>query len=66
MQLAARLEDTYSLAQGRYIVLQMLQCVCTHLNLPIADDPEVQRLAQRTEPESLFKELTDRLPENSQ
>jgi uncharacterized membrane protein len=47
-------------------MLQMLQCVCTHLKLPIADDPEVQRLAQRTEPESLFKELTDRLPENSQ
>ena len=44
--------------------LQMLSALCQHHGLPIASDPEVTQLAQRTEPEKLVKELQENLPES--
>jgi uncharacterized membrane protein len=42
--------------------LQMLRALCEHNGLKIASDPEVRRLAERTEPERLVKELQKNLP----
>jgi len=45
-------------------MLQMLQKLCEHHNLTIADDPEVELLKNPTQPEMLLKELKESLPEN--
>jgi uncharacterized membrane protein len=44
-------------------MLEMLQKLCAHHNLTIADDPEVELLQRRTEPETLLKELEQNLTE---
>jgi uncharacterized membrane protein len=43
--------------------LQMLQALCAYHGLKIANDPEVNELAERTEPRELLKELRANLPE---
>jgi uncharacterized membrane protein len=43
--------------------LQMLQALCAHHGLKIANDPEITDLARRTEPRQLLKELRANLPE---
>ena len=45
------------------VTLKMLQALCAHHGLKIAHDPEVEQLAQRTEPKTLVKELQTNLPE---
>lgn len=42
--------------------LKMLQALCEHHGLEIAQDPEVAELSQRTEPGALVKDLQTQLP----
>jgi uncharacterized membrane protein len=43
-------------------MLQMLQALCHHHNLAIADDPEIRAMAKRTEIKEVLSELNDNLP----
>jgi uncharacterized membrane protein len=43
-------------------MLLMLQALCKHHQLIEANDPEVNELAKRTEPQELLKELVENLP----
>lgn len=45
-------------------ILKMLRALCKHEGLKIADDPEIEDLAARTEPKTLVNELQTQLPEN--
>jgi len=45
-------------------MLQMLQKLCEHHKLSIANDPEVELLEHPTQPETLLQELKENLPEN--
>jgi uncharacterized membrane protein len=44
-------------------MLQMLQSLCQHHRLPVANDPEVETLKRPTEPAALLKELKEGLPD---
>jgi uncharacterized membrane protein len=44
-------------------ILQMLQKLCAHHNLSIADDPEVELLTSPTKPEMLREKLKEHLPD---
>jgi uncharacterized membrane protein len=46
-------------------MLQMLQSLCRHHKLAVAEDPELERLKARTEPAKLLKELQEQLPDNT-
>lgn len=43
-------------------MLQMLQALCEHANLPEANDPELKKLLQRTDPAKLAAEISRQLP----
>src|SRR6185295_17218326 len=43
-------------------ILQMLQALCEHHQLPIGSDPEITAMAKRTEVKEVFSELKDNLP----
>jgi uncharacterized membrane protein len=43
--------------------LRMLQALCEHHGLTVARDPEVELLAQRTEPKALVRDLQTKLPD---
>jgi uncharacterized membrane protein len=43
-------------------ILQMLQAICKHHKLPIAGDPEIKAMAQRTEIQEVLSELKENLP----
>jgi uncharacterized membrane protein len=43
--------------------LKMLRALCEHHGLNIAHDPELELLAQRTEPKTLLKDLQTQLPD---
>ena len=43
-------------------ILQMLQALCAHHRLTIADDPEIRAMATRTEITEVLRELKDNLP----
>ena len=43
--------------------LRMLQALCAHHGLEIARDPEVEQLAERTEPKTLVSDLQTELPD---
>ncbi|MCU1338337.1 MAG: hypothetical protein JWO19_3918 [Bryobacterales bacterium] len=43
--------------------LRMLRALCVHHGLKIADEAEVELLAQSTEPEALVRDLKTQLPE---
>lgn len=43
-------------------ILQMLQALCKHHKLPIANDPEINAMAQSIEVAEVLKDLTDNLP----
>jgi uncharacterized membrane protein len=43
-------------------MLQMLQALCAHHKLPIANDPEIQAMAKRTEVGDVLSELKQGLP----
>jgi uncharacterized membrane protein len=45
------------------VTLKMLQALCEHHGLKIAHDPEVEQLAQRTEPKTLVRDLQSQLPD---
>ena len=45
-------------------MLEMLQKLCEHSGLSIANDPELELLKSPTQPEALLKELKDNLPED--
>lgn len=45
-------------------MLQMLQKLCEHHKLSIANDPEIELLKSPTQPETLVQELKENLPEN--
>ena len=46
-------------------MLQMLQKLCEHHHLSIANDPELELMKNPTQPETLVQELKDNLPENA-
>jgi uncharacterized membrane protein len=46
-------------------MLQMLQSLCRHQGLAVANDPEVDNLTTPTEPAELIEELKTSLPDNS-
>ena len=46
-------------------MLQMLQSLCTHHKLPIAEDFEVENLKLPTHPDELLKELNAALPDRN-
>lgn len=46
------------------VTLKMLQALCEHHGLKIARDPEVEQLAQRTEPKTLVRDLQSQLPDS--
>lgn len=43
--------------------LRMLRALCAHHGLEIAQDPEVEQLAERTEPKSLVRDIKTELPD---
>jgi uncharacterized membrane protein len=43
-------------------MLQMLQALCSHHKLRIANDPEIQAMTKRTEINDVLSELQDNLP----
>ena len=43
-------------------MLQMLQALCEYHKLPIANDPEIQVMARRTEIKEVMTQLKDNLP----
>lgn len=43
-------------------MLQMLQALCKHHKLPIANDPEIAMMARQTELKEVITELKDNLP----
>ncbi len=43
-------------------ILQMLQALCEHHKLPIAGDPEIVAMAQKTEVHQVLSDLKDNLP----
>jgi hypothetical protein len=45
-------------------ILQMLQTLCEHHNLPVANDPEIDQLKNPTKPSELLKELKEQLPDD--
>ena len=45
--------------------LKMLQALCAHHGLEIADDPELDLLLQRTEPKTLVRDIQTQLPNSS-
>ena len=47
------------------ITVRMLRALCAHHGLKIANDPEVEQLAQRTEPKKLVKEIQTQIPETT-
>ena len=46
-------------------ILQMLQALCQHHGLRIADDPEVHAMAERTDVGEVISDLTENLPKQS-
>ena len=46
-------------------ILQMLQAICAHHKLAIANDPEIREMAQRTEVKDVVTQLKDNLPGES-
>lgn len=44
-------------------MLQLLQCLCAHHGLAVADDPELEYLQNRTEPGELLDDLKKQLPD---
>ena len=43
-------------------MIQMLQALCKHHKLPVADDPEISALAERTNLREVMEELKKNLP----
>lgn len=43
-------------------IIQMLQAICEHLQLPIGNDPEVRSFAERTKVTDVIADLQDQLP----
>lgn len=46
-------------------ILGMLKALCDHHGLDVGHNPEIQQLAQPTEPKTLVSELKHRLPEST-
>ena len=47
------------------LTLRMLQALCAHHGLPVARDPEIGQLLQRTEPKTLAEDLHTEMPNAS-
>src|SRR6185436_8302365 len=45
-------------------IIMMLQALCDHHQLPIANDPEIAALAQRTNLQEVLADLKENLPGN--
>ncbi len=46
-------------------IIQMLQAICEHNRLQIAQDPEIRGLAERTDVSSIISDITKNLPSPS-
>lgn len=45
-------------------MLLMLQALCKHHHLPEAHDPELGELSERTQPQQVFRDLVENLPDS--